>query len=123
MRKGGADAAAVAVNDVFVVAQWKDDALIESIGTLRVEQADMPQQIEGVTLCRKIMAQTPARGIADFEFLDECEIVQSALVEVAHCFRVTIHLLLIEGGSQFEHCGRIGCSGLWIEAGEALMER
>ena len=41
MGKGGADAAAVEVDDVFALAQREDDALIESIGALRVEQAEL----------------------------------------------------------------------------------
>jgi hypothetical protein len=68
-------------------------------------------------------AQYPAGSVADLEFPDQGAIVQSALVEIAQCFWIRIQLLLIEGGSQFEHCNSIGCSGLWIEADEALMER
>ena len=40
MSEGGADAAAVEVDDVLALAQREDDALIESIGALRVDQAD-----------------------------------------------------------------------------------
>ena len=40
MGEGRADAAAVEVDDVFALAQREDDALIESIRALRVDQAE-----------------------------------------------------------------------------------
>ena len=52
MGEGGADAAAVEVDDVLALAQRKDDALIESIRALRVDQADPSQQIERNDLAR-----------------------------------------------------------------------
>jgi hypothetical protein len=36
--------------------QWEDDALVESIRALRVEQAKLPQKIEGITLSREVTA-------------------------------------------------------------------
>jgi hypothetical protein len=47
MGEGSADTAAVEVDDVFVMAQWEDNALVESIRALRVEQSKLPQEIEG----------------------------------------------------------------------------
>ena len=41
MGEGSADAAAVEVDDVFALVQGEDDALIESIGALRVDQAEL----------------------------------------------------------------------------------
>ena len=99
MGEGGADAAAVEVDDVFALAQREDDALIESVGAVRVEQADLPQQIEGITLCREMTAQTSAGSVTDLEFADQGGIMHSALVEIAECFGVVIELLLIESGS------------------------
>jgi hypothetical protein len=43
MSEGGADAAAVEVDDLFALAQRKDDALIESICALVVDQAGFSQ--------------------------------------------------------------------------------
>jgi len=63
MRKGGTDAAAIDVDNVFALTQGEDDALIESIRAVHVKQAGLPQQIEGITLCREMMAQTPARSV------------------------------------------------------------
>ena len=103
MREGGADAAAIQVDDVLALAQREDDALIESIGALRVEQSDLPQQIEGMTLCREMTAQTSAGGITDPQFPDQGRIMHSAPVEIAHRLGVVIQLLLIESGSLFEH--------------------
>jgi hypothetical protein len=39
MREGCADAASVEANDVFALMQREDDALVESIGAVHVEQA------------------------------------------------------------------------------------
>jgi hypothetical protein len=124
MREGGTDAAAVDVDDVFALTQREDDALIESIRAVHVEQAGLPQQIEGITLCREMTAQTPARSVTDLEFSDQGGIVHSAPVEIAHRFGIVIELLLIESDSLFQRCGRIHYRiGLRIKAGEALAER
>ncbi len=56
MSEGVADTAAIEVGDVFAMAQRKDDALIESIRALRVEQAKLPQEIEGIALSREVTA-------------------------------------------------------------------
>jgi hypothetical protein len=50
---------------VFALAQREDDALVESIGALRVEQAGLSQQIEGIALCREMTAQTSAGSVTD----------------------------------------------------------
>ena len=77
MGEGGADAAAVEVDDVLALTQREDDALIKSVGAVSVEQSNLPQQIEGITLRREMTAQTPARGITDLEFLDQDRIVET----------------------------------------------
>lgn len=48
MGEGGADAAAVQVDDAAVLAAREDDALIEGVVALRIDEAGAPQQIEGV---------------------------------------------------------------------------
>jgi hypothetical protein len=74
----------------------EDDALVKSIRALHVQEAGLPQEIEGMTLCREMPAQTPAGGITDLKFLDQSGVLQSALVEIAHRFGVAIELLLID---------------------------
>ena len=74
MRKGSADAATVEVDDVFALAQREDDALIESIRAVRVEQAYLAQQLERITPCRQMTAQTSAGRITDLEFSDQLRI-------------------------------------------------
>ena len=69
MSEGGADAAAVEVHDGFALTQREDNALVESIGALRVEQTRPSQQIEGVTPCRKVTARTSAGGVPDLVVL------------------------------------------------------
>jgi len=60
MCEGSADATAVEVDDVFVLAQREDNALIESVRSVHVEQANLPQQIKAIALCREMTAQTSA---------------------------------------------------------------
>ena len=123
MREGSADTAAVEVDDVLVLAQREDDALIEGIRTLRVDETDCSQQFEGIALCREMTAQTSSRSVTDAQFSNQGSIVKSALVEIAQRFGVVIQLLLIEGDSLIEHRrGDAFCSGLWIEACKALTE-
>jgi|HubBroStandDraft_3_1064219.scaffolds.fasta_scaffold39949_2 hypothetical protein len=56
MGKGGAKTTAVEVDDGFVLAQWEDDARVEGIRALRVEQAELPQKIEGIASNREVTA-------------------------------------------------------------------
>src|SRR5271165_5374058 len=124
MREGSADVAAVEVDDVFALAQREDNALIESVRSVHVEQANLPQQIIAIALCREMTAQTSAGGVTDIEFPDQGAIMQPALVEIAHRFGVLIQLLPIESSSLLKHRDRVGFwNGLWIKACEALAER
>src|ERR1700753_1926408 len=56
MREGSPGATPVEVDDVSALAQREDNALIESIRAVRVEQADLAQQIVGITQCRQMTA-------------------------------------------------------------------
>jgi hypothetical protein len=56
---------------VFALTQREDDALIESIGAVRVEQADLAQQIVGITQCSQVTAQTSAGRVTNLEFSDQ----------------------------------------------------
>src|SRR5665811_913337 len=106
MREGSADAAAVEVDDGITLQPREDDALIESIGALRVEQARLPQQIEGIALFRKMTAQTSAGGKPDLEFLDQYRIVQTTLVEISQRLGVNVELPSIESSRLFKHQSR-----------------
>ena len=112
MGEGGADTAAVEVDDASVLAAGEDDALVEGVVALRVEQAEALQEIEGIALGREMTAQAPARGIADPQFFDQGGIVQSALLQITQCLGVAIELLLIESGGLLEHGGRVGWRAL-----------
>jgi hypothetical protein len=56
MGEGVADTAAIEIDDVFAMAQGKDDALVKSIRALRVEQAKLPQEIEGIAMSGEVTA-------------------------------------------------------------------
>jgi hypothetical protein len=103
MGEGGAYAAAVEVDDVLALTQRKDDALIESIGAVPVEQAGLPQQIKGIAVCREMTAQTSTRSVPDLEFLDQDRIFETTLVEIAQCLGVVIELLAIKSRGLYKH--------------------
>jgi hypothetical protein len=108
MSEGGTDTAAVEVDDASALAAREDDAPVEGVAALRVEQAETPQEIERIALRREMTAQVRARGVANPQLFDRGGIVQSALPKIAQGFRVAIELLLIENGGLFEHGGRVG---------------
>ena len=103
MGEGDADTAAVQVDDAAVLAAGEDDALVEGVAALGVDEAGALQQIEGIALGYEMTPQAPAGGIADPQFLDQGGIVQSALFKIPQRLGVAIELLLIESGSLLEH--------------------
>jgi len=121
MGEGDAGTAAVEVNDTSALAAREDDALVESIVALRIEQAETPQEIERITLSGEMPAQAPPRGITDAQFFDQGKIAQSSLLKIAECLGVAIELLLIESDGLLEHGGRVGGrSALLLEVNEAF---
>ena len=121
MGEGGAGTAAVEVDDASVLAAGEDDALVEGVVALGVDEAGAPQQIEGIALGEEMTPQASAGGITDLQFPDQGGVVQSALFQIPPCLRVAIELPLVESGSLLEHGGRVGRrSTLLFEIGEAL---
>ena len=59
MGKGGTNTPTVEVDDVFAMAQGEDDALVEGIRALRVEQTKLPEEIEAIALSGEMTAQLP----------------------------------------------------------------
>src|SRR5689334_4826567 len=71
-----------------------------------------------------MLAQAPAGGVANPQFLDRGWTVQSALLEIVECLRIAIKLVLIESGGLLQHRGRIdGRSTALLKVGEALAKR
>ena len=123
MGEGSSDTAAVKVDDASAQTAGEDDAPVEGIVALRIEQAETLQEIERISLSGEMPTQVPAGGVADAQFSDQGGIVQSALLQIAQRLRVAIELLLIEGGGLLEHISRVGGrSALLLEASEALAE-
>ena len=124
MGEGGSDTAAVKIDDACAQTAGEDDALVEGIVALRIEQAETLQEIARISLSGEMATQVPARGVADAQFSDQGGIVQSALLQIAQRLRIAIELLLIEGGGLLEHNSRVGGrSALLLEVSEALAER
>ena len=124
MGEGGSDTAAVKIDDASAQTAGEDDAPVEGIVPLRIEQAETLQEIARISLRGEMATQVPARGVTDAQFSDQGGIVQSALLQIAQRLRVAIELLLVEGGGLLEHRSRVsGRSALLLEVGEALAER
>ncbi len=123
MGEGDAGTAAVEVNDTSASAAREDDAPVESVAALWVEQAESLQEIVRITLSGEMPAQAPTRGITDAQFFDQGKIAQSSLLKIAQCLEVAIELLLIERGCLLEDGHRVnGESALLVEVSEAFAE-
>src|SRR5208337_2726027 len=122
MGESSADTAAVQVDDVAVPAAGEDDALVEGVVALGVDETGVPQQIEGIALGKEVTPQAPAGGITDLQLPDQGRVVQSALFQILTCLRVVIELPLIESRSLPQHGGGVRQSALLFEIGEALAE-
>ena len=103
MGEGGSDTATVEVDDASALAAREDDAPVEGVAALWVEQTETLQEIEGIALRREMTAQAPTRGIANPQFFDQSRIVQSSLLKIAQCLGVAFELLLIENRGLLEH--------------------
>ena len=123
MGEGGSDTAAVEIDDAPALAAGEDDAPVEGIAALRVEQAETLQEIARIALSGEMPTQAPTGGVADAQFFDQGGIVQSALFQIVQRLGVAIELLLIESGGLLEHSSRVGGrSALLLEVSEALAE-
>ena len=124
MSESGSGTAAVEVDDASVLAARKDDAPVESVTALRVEQAETPQEIARIALSGEMPAQAPTRGITDAQFFDQGEMVQSALFQIVQRLWVAIELLLIKSGGLFEYRSSVGWRNtVLLEVSEALAKR
>ena len=90
MGEGSSDTAAVKVDDASAQTAGEDDAPVEGIVALRIEQAETLQEIERISLSGEMPTQVPAGGVADAQFSDQGGIVQSALLQIAQRLRVAI---------------------------------
>ena len=107
MGKGIAQAAAVEVDNASAVTAGEDDATVEGVAALRVDQANLAKKIERIALSGEMPAQASAGSIADPQLFDQCRIVHSASLKITQCLRVAIELRLIERGHLIKHCGRV----------------
>ena len=122
-RRRSDDTTTVEVDDASVLVAGEDDAPVEGVVALPVNEAETPQKIARIPLSGEIASQAPARGIADPQFLDQGGVAQPALLKIAPRLRVAIELLLVESSSPLEHGGRIGGrNALPLEIGEALVK-
>jgi hypothetical protein len=92
MGEGGSDTAAVKIDDASAQTAGEDDAPIEGIVALRIEQAETLQEIARISLRGEMPTQVPAGGVTDAQFSDQGGIVQSALLQIAQRLRVASEL-------------------------------
>ena len=117
MGEGGSGAAAVQVDDASALAAGENDAPVEGVAALCVEQAETLQEIPRIALSGEMP------GIADAQLFDQGGIVQSSLLQIVQRLRVAIELLLIKSGGLLEDGGRVsGRSTLLLEVSEAFAE-
>ena len=123
MGEGSADTAAIEVHNLSVLAAREDNAPVEGVAALRIEQAETPQEFARIALSGEMTAQVPARGITNPQFFDQGRIAQSSLLKIAPRFGVAIELLLIESGGLLQHGGRVGGRNAFLlKVGETLAE-
>jgi hypothetical protein len=91
------------IDDVLVLIQREDDALVESISALRVDQADCSQQCDGMALRGEMPAQVPAWRLTDAEFSDQSRIINPAPVEITRRIGIVIELPLIKSRGLSKH--------------------
>ena len=105
---------------MYCLPAGEDDALVEGVVTLWIDDAGVSQKIERIALGEEVTPQAPAGGITDLQFANQGAIVQSALFKIPECLRVPIKLSLVEGASLCQHGSRI-CRGLLLpQIGESL---
>jgi len=122
MSENGSDTAAVEVDDASALAAGEDDAPVEGVAALRIEQTETPQEFARIALSGEMTAQGPG-GITNPHFFDQGRIAQSSLLKISPRFGVAIELLLIESSALLQHGGRVGGrSAFLFKVGETLAE-
>jgi hypothetical protein len=111
MGEGGSDTAAVKIDDASAQTAGEDDAPVEGIVPLRIEQAETLQEIARISLRGEMATQVPARGVTDAQFSDQGGIVQSALLQIAQRLRVAIELWLARAPQQGQWEERFAARG------------
>ncbi|HEY6369849.1 MAG TPA: hypothetical protein VIX37_04675 [Candidatus Sulfotelmatobacter sp.] len=96
MREGCADAAAVEVDGLVLLAAGKDHTPTEGVTALAVDQPYLQQPIEGIAKGGEMAPQVSAGSIAEAQRFDEGGIAQSALFQISNRLGVAVELKLIE---------------------------
>ena len=84
MGGGGADAAAIEVEDAALLAAGKDDAPAKGVATLAVDQPGFEQLLETIASASKMTVQVSAGRVAEAQFLDQVRIMQAPLMQVCN---------------------------------------
>src|SRR5215469_14749451 len=122
MGEAGTNAAAVEVDDASVLVAGEDNAAVEGVVALRVNEAEPPQDLQRVALSGEMAPQIPAGSVADLQFLNQSRILHPPLFEIPQRLRVARELPLIEGSRLLQQVSRVSRSDLRFEMSEALAE-
>src|SRR5438874_11745214 len=117
-----AHTAAVESDDLAVLPARQNDTPAEGITAVPIDQADSQQQVERRAPGREMSPQVPAGRIADAEFLDQCGIVQAAVLQIAHRLRMPLKLELIKGSRLLQQPGNCSRRELLLEVSHRLAE-
>ena len=90
MGEGTANAAAVQVDDVILLAAGEDHAPAKRICALRINQACFKHPFQRVAEALQVSAQIAAASLANPEFCDELGIMHAAPGQVIHAFAMAV---------------------------------
>jgi len=120
MGEGSADTAAIEVHNLSVLAAREDNAPVEGVAALGVDETGALQRLQGIALVGEMTPQISPGGVAEAEFFDQSRIVHSALFEIPERLGVTQELPLIEGSGSLQRSGSAGWGALLLEISQAL---
>ena len=98
VREGGANAAAVQVDDLAVPAAGEDHTAAETIMALTIDQPGLEQPIEAIAQSRQMTMQVSTGRVADAQLFDQGGIAQPALFQILHRLPMPVQLQLVEAG-------------------------
>src|SRR5690348_15883500 len=123
VRESRADAAAVEIHDLAVLAAGEDHPPAEGVAALLIDQTGVEQQIERIALGGEMASQISAASVADAQFFDDGGVAQSSLFQIANRFRMLVELHLEESGRFFQYGGAVSRRDLGLQIGNALAKR
>src|SRR6516164_3293013 len=102
MGESRADTAAIEVHYMALLTAGEDHAPAKGVSALMADQPRLQQHIEGIAQVGQMTPQISARSIADAQFLNQFEIMQTSLLQILNRLGMTVEFELVKGGSFLE---------------------